>query len=531
LGATNTIWKTGIPFAFDFSRINTANGYVYPTALDLTVAGPSQIPAIMNSANYIDTFIEYIISLIMLWATIFFPWWLLRIFRDYCCDGIYAMKNILLSMYDQMHGGPPNPPAPGPTPINTNFGTSMNISKTMETTIKNKLETTEQIKKVNTQEISRSLNLTATKLTDVARFETNKATNETVRKNLDYLQNPTKAETPNERQKFMNIRTELFSRAVKEDKTAQQIISATSSSKIEQLQKREEILQTSPQMMPVTSVVSIRVQIPQKKVSSVNAGFTDALTSRRSLLDDLAQTVKIPTAKVEAVMTAFKQRSDDTPLHLVDHIARETNLTKEQVGGVLQQAAKITQIPEVVQEIGLKANLKPEEVQRIIANQIPLVVEPEKNIEQTISIPSNISIEEYEEVKKMWMEQYEKGEIPLTENITSRKKWVEKDIVFITNTLNKLVAVDDKLRNEGLDDIAYILPIFLINNLKGDELAVYLKAKLEAAKMIAEQMDREKEIAEKLKIESEKETVNVDVARPKAQEAEKTMKMEEEIKK
>ena len=61
------------------------------------------------------------------------------------------------------------------------------------------------------------------KITDVAKFETNKQTNETVRKNLDMLSQPTKATTPAERQKFMNIRTELFNRTIKEDKVARQI--------------------------------------------------------------------------------------------------------------------------------------------------------------------------------------------------------------------------------------------------------------------------------------------------------------------
>ena len=127
----------------------------------------------------------------------------------------------------------------------------------------------------------------------------------------------------------------------------------------------------------------------------------------------------------------------------------------------------------------------------------------------------------------MWTQQYEKGEVPVSENITTRSQWVDQDVVFITNTLNKLVSEDEKLRQQGLDDLAYILPLFLINNLKGEELVVYLKAKLEAAKTVKEQINREKELTEKLKSKSEEELVEIE--RPKAQEAEKTMEMKQEL--
>jgi len=40
------------------------------------------------------------------------------------------------------------------------------------------------------------MDLSVNKLTDIARVETNKTTNETVKRNLENLANPTKASTP-----------------------------------------------------------------------------------------------------------------------------------------------------------------------------------------------------------------------------------------------------------------------------------------------------------------------------------------------
>ena len=104
-------------------------------------------------------------------------------------------------------------------------------------------------------------------------------------------------------------------------------------------------------------------------------------------------------------------------------------------------------------------------------------------------------------------------------------QWVEQDIVFVTNTLNKLLSPDNNLRNEGLMDLEYILPIFLINNLKGEELIIYLKAKLEAAKSVKELLDKEKEITEKLQ---QKEEL-VKVAKGETKKEEKTMEMKKEL--
>lgn len=424
LGALASIWKVGIPFIFDFSRTGTTQGYIFPTAINILYGGPAQKLSILNNGNYVDTFTEYVITLIMLWAVTFFPWWLLRIFRDYCCEGIVAMKNILMSMYDQQRGSPPTPPGTVPTP--TSIGTSLKIPREIEIPVKVKLETVEEIKRAKSEDISRSLNMTATHLTDIAHFETNKQVNETVKKNINYLQNPIQAETITDRQKYMNLRTELYNRALKNDTIAKGILSSISTSPIEQTERRKELLQSIKQVAPTIKLVTVKVAVPGEK------------------------------GKVKEVV-------------------------------------------------------KP----------------PEKPIETLIPVPPSVSIEDYEQVKKMWKQQYEKEEVPVTENIKTREQWVDQDIVFITNTLNKLLSPNDELRQQGLDDIGYILPIFLINNLKGEELIVYLKAKLEAAKAVQEEKQKEKEIEERLKSKSEEEFV--EVTQPKEEEKAKELKMEEKM--
>ena len=489
LGGLAAIWKVGIPFAFDFSRAGKPSGYIYPTAINILYGGPAQQLSTLNNGNYIDTFVEYVITLIMLWAVTFFPWWLLRIFRDYCCDGINAARNILMSMYDTMRG---NPTPTTPTqPITQQISAKLKIPREIEIPVRVKLETMEEIKKTKTETIAQSLSLSASKLTDVAHFETNKQTRETVTKNLSYLTNPIKAETPVERQKFMNIKTELFTRAIKEDRVAKQILSATSTSSLERIQAKTQILRT----------------IPQQTVSPVIRTSLSSLITNSSAISKISQVTQLTTQQVQQVINSFVTNSSSSPTTIIEQVAKETGIKKDKVANVIKSSAE---------SLG-------KEKSAVLAQ----IAEPEKNIEKIIQVPPSVSIEDYEQVKKMWREQYEKGEVPVTENITSRQQWVDQDVVFITNALNKLMTTDEKVKNEGLDDLAYILPIFLINNLKGEELFVYLKAKLEAAKMVQENLQREKDITSRLKAASEEE--QVDVFKPKAKEAEKTMEMKKEL--
>jgi len=523
LYALKILWQRGIPFPFDFSRAGRIEGYIFPTGTTILYGGPSQILSAANNVNYIDTYAEYIISLVMLWVTIFFPWWLLRIFRDYCCEGIYAAKNILMSIYDQLRGGPSPSISSPPHPSPTFTGTTLKVSKSMEVPIVVKLQTIEEIKKAKTEEITKSLNLHVAKLTDIAHLETNKQVSQTINQNLNYLKNPMKAETPTEKQRYLHIRTELSNRAIKQDQIAQRVISTLSASKFEQITQKKQLVKTIPQVVPVTQVISFKTNLSSPKIQSI----TNNLVSNTNIHQTLAQRTNISQNTIQKTLTSFSQNLTQHPLTIVQKVSEETKVPTEQVKTILKTFKEtIKEKPEIIEEVARKDMVAPEKIKQVIEE--PIITEPEKSPEQIVSIPPSVSIEEYEEVKKMWTKQYEKGEVPVSENIKSREQWVEQDIVFITNTLNKLLSPNEELRQQGLDDIGYILPIFLINNLTGEQLVTYLRAKLEAAKQVLEMKKKEEEITKKLKEKSEEEMV--EVFTPKKEEKAKTMEMEEGMK-
>ena len=520
LGGLAAIWKYGIPFVFDFSRVNTAAGYIYPTATSILYGGPAQRLSITNSGNYVDTFVEYIITLIMLWAVTIFPWWLLRIYRDYCCEGINAMKNMMLA---NLNPGHPNGPAPAPTPIpanlSSNVGVEMEIPREIGATVKTRIETIEEIKKAKTEDISRSLNIKASNITDIAHFETNKTLNETTNKNINYLRNPIQASTSAERQKYMNIRSELSSRAAKSDFVARQVINVFTASKTEQSHIRQNIITSLPKMIPVTQVVSYKVKIPQEKVQQISQAITNTVINNKSIIDSISQKSGVGPEKTTQVLNSFHQNINTPATEVVQKISDDTKIEKEKVTSVIKEfSVQIKSDEKISQAAAKNNNLDSDQIKKVIDAQLPVMSEPEKNIEQTIVVSQAVSIDEYEEVKKMWTQQYEKGEVPTTENIKTRDAWIDQDIIVITNTLNKLFSSDIQIKQQGLDEVGYILPIFLVNNLSGEQLVTYLKAKIEAAKMVKALMGREKEVTERLKAGAEE---IVDVLKPKKKEAEK----------
>lgn len=535
LGATARIWQSGIPFIFNFSRTNSSSGYIYPSGINIIYGGPAQTLAMLNNGSYIDTFVEYIISLLMLWVAVLFPWWLLRIFRDYCCDGINTSKNILMSIYDNLRGG--SSPTPGAAPALTlgkNFD-ALKASKNIELNIQTKFENLEQVKRVTTEEIRKTINTSTTtsKLTNIANYETNSKVKETTNKNISVLQNPANADTPTQKQVFMNIKNELYNRSLKNDQIAKQMLMSVSGSYADKVARNEQILNTIPKAQTVSYIVSYKSKINPEKVVSANNFFIESISKNSAVVSQLSQANNVSNDQTQAIFTALKQNVNKPATEILASITKDTNLTTDKVIATLKAVSESLknndQLSQSIKEAAASANLQDQDLQKLLQEQIELILESQQNVEKTITIPATVSLEDYEQVKRMWKEQYEKGEVPVSENIKTRSEWIEKDIVFITNTLNKLVSSNVEIKTQGLDDLAYILPVFLINNLKGEEIIVYLKAKLEAAKSVKEEKEVESAAVAKTKEEMQNQEEFVDVKNVKKEENTKTMQISEEL--
>ncbi len=116
------------------------------------------------------------------------------------------------------------------------------------------------------------------------------------------------------------------------------------------------------------------------------------------------------------------------------------------------------------------------------------------NLPQTNQV-QQVSIEEYEDVKKMWQENYQNMETPVGPNGTPTDKhsFIQQDIGNITETINLLSSENQENVDKGMDRVANILPFLLLGGFSKTEVISYLKAKLEAAKSVLTTVDSKKE--------------------------------------
>lgn len=150
----------------------------------------------------------------------------------------------------------------------------------------------------------------------------------------------------------------------------------------------------------------------------------------------------------------------------------------------------------------------------------PVTQEQKKIIDTTAAFPvvnrvQAVNLDDYEAVKKMWTENYQKLDPPKENGVLKdRKAWVKEDIANINNVISLLTSQDPKAKKEGMDKVANILPFLLIGGFSQTEVVAYLKSKLEAAKSV----DAE------LSAKDEEEATTLDAEHKKTEE-EKTMHM------
>lgn len=436
LATVTKIWVAGIPFSFDFSRAGSASGQIYKTAINILYGGPAQTLSAGNSANYVDTYAEYVITLVMLWAAIILPWFLIRIFRDYCCDAIKASNATLGGIFDRIRQYPP-PSSVLPVTPTTSAGMAVElpfrqrVGEDISVLRKTRIEEIKEINRVNTTEIARAMDLSVSKLSDVSRIELNDTKRNSVEQQLNKLYAPEKISSNTEREKYATVRSELKTRAAAGDRIAQTILAAGS--------KEKDVLVTQ-----VSVMISGRSAVSQP---THGPG------------------IYAPTAGV-------------------------------------QSAGKRTQaLPQL----------------------LPVAMGGKH-------VATQISVEDYEEVKKMWLKHYREAPIPESETIKNRTQWLKEEEIKLINVLNLLSHHDPKMRQQGLEEVSNILPFMLLGGFTETEVLAYIKAKLEATKQTQEELNVaakvKKETEEKLKIEEE-ETL-LETAGKKEEKKKATIGMEEE---
>jgi len=130
-----------------------------------------------------------------------------------------------------------------------------------------------------------------------------------------------------------------------------------------------------------------------------------------------------------------------------------------------------------------------------------------------------VNLEDYEEVRNTWQENYRKLEPPLDPSgkPKSRAEWLKEELKQIPTVIDLLASGDPARQEQGKRMVSKILPFLLLGGFSNAEIIAYLKAKLEAAKAVLKEI---------LQVEEKREDEETKVEAQRPEQNQKTMAAE-----
>jgi hypothetical protein len=454
LSAVVIIWKSNLLILpFNFSSIPP----LYPTAISILVGGPGQQLSLTNSMNGTDTYVQYVIALIMLWVAILMPFILLQILLDFLAKyefGDSPMFGYINALQNNvMNTGFPflkKPPEPSPLPTGQ-FPAGLareiprHVTTQEETSIKRTVTTVPEQHAARQQAEQTSY----TQAGNVVRQQ--QTTNQNQQTNITNV-------TENKQQT-----TQV---------TQQPVVT---------VQFKPEVL-----ARPTTRLISFPIPTMRDIASFETARLSRAEVRTHQLQQTQETLGKIADPKTSA-----------TPQEAQHFTTLREQLTQEKTkGDVLAKsilsAASTVQKPRVAKpgETGV-----PSAVQTL-----PVITLPVVNQIQTVSF------DDYEAVKALWLENYQHIDVPA--KYSNRRSWIEDDGEAVSQVMTLLSSPDPMKVREGLASVSNILPFLLIGGFSQTEVIAYLKAKGAAGKGALEELAKQEENQETLlKVGAKKATL------------------------
>ncbi len=100
-----------------------------------------------------------------------------------------------------------------------------------------------------------------------------------------------------------------------------------------------------------------------------------------------------------------------------------------------------------------------------------------------------VNLQDYENVKKLWEENYAK--VDLAKGETDRKVWLQKEIAGIEEIAAMIGSTEPAMQRKGMDRVSGLLPFLLLGGFSQQEVISYMQAKLQAAKNVLEKIGTE----------------------------------------
>jgi len=523
------LWRNNIsvlPFNF---YAGGQKPVVFPTAINILLGGPGQRLAIDNNINYTDTFAEYIVALIMLWVVIFLPFLLLRIFLDYLSTVSFSNNSALkyfvsnaqklLPNNEFFNGNPPTqapkPPSPSYQPTGVARAlpfltgatkqvpqvaqvpqTTQVSQPVYQTTYNQYITNRPALKSERTsRETMQLVNFPIPTMRDVAKFETSRlsaATRSEVSRVHDTLQkiaNPQTIANFTERQQFTTMREKLLQAQSKGEPLASSILNAANTvyrqtsgvtAFTQMNQQISQVHDTFQKLVNPQSITNVNekqqfttIKDTMQKASKQGDSYATTILSAATMISQIQNKQQALTQTQQTIDKIANPQVITSPTERGQFMALKEKLMQERLKGDLVAKSILTAADTLV--------------------QVKTAATPLPSVNQVQSV----NLEDYEEVKKTWLDNYRKVEVPKTLDAPdrTRKQWIQDDLGKINSAISALTSNDPAKINEGMKEVGQLLPFLLIGGFSQSEVIAYLQAKKHAAEEVLSEV-KEKETEE-----------------------------------
>lgn len=434
--------------------------------------------------------------------------------------------------------------------------TKLGVQK--ESTIQKQKEEVNQVLKITNLSIPKMRDIAKYETSLLSKSTESRTEVNRVNETLTKIANPTTITTPIERERISTIREKLIEERTKGNPIATQILSASSiSSQINSSHLQTVVqphvsvtVQLGQLLKNIANPSMVILPKEHERVQEVKTYLNTESQKGNNLASEVLQTSEKINRRVvhRQIINELSEElvREQTKNNIVAVTILKSGISLETLLKELSKPESVTQedmqvvaeIQKMLVEEGQKGNLlaikvtetskevtketlTPEE-EKIETEKLEtkLVEEQKKGNEvakkvlpQQVSAPvpiqaklpsentvQQVSIEEYEEVRKMWEENYQNLETPvgLDGQQVERVDWLNSDIEKINSTISLLNSQDEKQVKQGMEAVANILPFLLIGGFSRNEVITYLKAKLEAAKSVVVSLKKKEDEEESM---------------------------------
>ncbi|GIW61351.1 MAG: hypothetical protein KatS3mg089_0203 [Patescibacteria group bacterium] len=307
---------------------------------------------------------------------------------------------------------------------------------------------------------------------------------------IQNIAHPEKITNTLERERILQLKEQII-KSSKENNplatTLLKVISQIENSTKQQLQKTLEKI-SQPQLIQSTDEKEKYQELRERIVAASRSGNQLAVLLLKSLES------KTSLDQVQALKEQLiKARDAGNPLASeILNIASSTTkeLSNEQITTIESEIREAQKRGDplaylLMMMLSQKTKSKTE-------SPTPATLKLKKGTFPVVNRIQQVSLDDYEAVKKLWKDNYQNLDIPQeVEGFRSRREWILNDIDSIQKTINLLTSQNPQDIEEGMKNVSDILPFLLIGGFSQTEIIAYLKAKMEAAKSVLEELDKE----------------------------------------